>query len=779
MKEIIITSSVLILCIMLIRVIFKGKISSRLQYALWILVALRLMIPASAQIYMAIGSIDEFRIMDLTRMAESKVGDVTEQLEQPVPVKFAMSINGTVGELAADYILENDGDPLTTADGPTSVFYAGTIGFTWLDILRGIWIGGMMVVALWMIITNIVFARELHKGRKEFVFPESLYENLSQDEHLSAIDVKASEQSDDGEIRGAKRKIKVYTIGGLASPCLYGVPFRESVYLTQDIVEDKEKLRHVLTHEMCHKKHGDSFWSILRSVLLIIYWMNPLVWVAAVLSKRDCELACDEEALLMLGEEERIPYGETLLSIITRKGKLSDIACTATTMTGSGKSVKERIKYIADKPRVLGVTVAAVLVLVTVVSVLVFTKSPLFHGTTWEGETTLTAGDMQITLPETIAGISGYEMNDDGDIIIYQVASGEEVGRFCEVSYGEAVLLVEQGRKVIPIGDYGRNSYLEEYMRSLFHIDTTTTHTYTPTTHIYIPNESTTHNYYAPDNSADDSGVLYHEDRYYYEPGSEGIPGTDSNNDDTTYIIEDKILAPEDMMSEESYSGGNYHIPSPQDSNWEIIPLSEQELELEEEIKHRVEELERIEEELVLQAEQEAERELQEREQMYEELIKQLEEEIEVLRHAEEEMKRRTGGVLATEDMYSSEEIDGSGSIDDDTTYIIVDGDASATPPLRESIHYPTEEIDGVESTDYPPEEIEGEEFVYYVEDSVEYLPNEEIIVTDIPSDTAIKCYIYVKGDYSGVKTQYLQELNYIDSVLRAVLEQVIVVESD
>lgn len=716
MKEIIITSSVLILCIMLIRVIFMGKISSRLQYALWILVALRLVIPASAQIYMAIGSIEEFRIMDLTKMAESRVGDVTEQLEQPVPLRFEMSMNGAAGKLAAEYILEKS-DDLPAADGPTSVFYAGRIGFTWLDILRGIWAGGMVIVALWMIITNIIFTRKLHRERKEFVLPETLYENLPQDEE--------SLEAKDGKRSKLIGRTKIYTVDGLASPCLYGVPFKEAVYLTQDITEDKNRLRHVLIHEMCHKKHGDSCWSILRSVLLIIYWMNPLVWVAAVLSKRDCELACDEEALLMLGEEERISYGETLLSIITRKGKLSDMACTATTMTGSGKSVKERIKHIADKPRVLGVTVAAVLVLVMIVSVLVFTKNPLFHGTTWEGETTFTAGDMQITLPETIAGISGYEMNNDGDIVIYQIASGEEVGRFCEVSYGEAVLLVEQDREVIPIGDYGRNLYLKEYLTSFFYPDITTEHYYTPY-------DSTTHNYDSPE--------------------SEGVPGTDSNSDDTTYIIEDETYNPSfttepglPFFDEDGnimgydYGSGDYHIPPPQKSDWEVIPLSEEDLEAE--IKHREDEIKRIEEELVLQAEQEAAREMQERERMLQELIEQREEEIAALKQLlEEEIKLRTEGVLATEYTHIFEEGDELASIDDDTTYILED------------------EV---------------------TEESVDYLPNEEIVVREIPRNTAIECYIYVKGDYSGVKTQYLQELNYIDSVLRAVAEQVTVVESD
>ena len=46
MLEIIITSSVLILAILLIRKICWGKISRRMQYGLWILVVIRLLVPA-------------------------------------------------------------------------------------------------------------------------------------------------------------------------------------------------------------------------------------------------------------------------------------------------------------------------------------------------------------------------------------------------------------------------------------------------------------------------------------------------------------------------------------------------------------------------------------------------------------------------------------------------------------------------------------------------------------------------------------------------------------
>ena len=47
MKEILLTSSVLILALLLLRLLFRKAISRRVQYALWGLVALRLLVPVS------------------------------------------------------------------------------------------------------------------------------------------------------------------------------------------------------------------------------------------------------------------------------------------------------------------------------------------------------------------------------------------------------------------------------------------------------------------------------------------------------------------------------------------------------------------------------------------------------------------------------------------------------------------------------------------------------------------------------------------------------------
>lgn len=541
MKEILITATVLILCVLLIRQIFRGKISSRLQYALWFLVALRLVIPVSAQF--DLGPFSRFRLMDLV---EEESG-ITERLEETIrleePIQMSVNSKSILFRLfTTDEIRETlEGMP---ADGPTSVFMAGTLGFSRLDVLWFLWGFGALIVGVWILAANMAFSRRLRKTRQPFALPEEMK-------------------------RG--RLPAFYLAEGISSPCLYGFPGREAVYLTADVAGDADRLRHVVVHELVHKKHGDSFWALLRSVLVTVYWFHPLVWVAAACSKRDCELACDEAALAMLGEEERISYGETLLSIITRKGRVTDLICTATTMTGSGKSVKERIQFIAREPKVFYAAVAGALFLIAAVCLFVFTKDTRFQGITVDRQEglTVTGADMQISLPASIGGISGCVVEKESDdVVIYHIGAQEEVGRFSRMPLKDALELVDEGREVMPVGYDGYNYLLRAYLGEPL---SRTEHTYTSAV------EETTRADASFEKKEETEGVLGHEDiitedtlpaesittelidedhfttQHSYIPEHEagadqvgtdsrvgtGVPGTDSN-DDTTYIMEDK-----------------------------------------------------------------------------------------------------------------------------------------------------------------------------------------------------------------------------------------------
>lgn len=88
-----------------------------------------------------------------------------------------------------------------------------------------------------------------------------------------------------------------------------------SIYVTPEAAADKAVLRHVLTHEATHYRHGDPLWAVVRGVCLAVHWWNPMVWLAAIRSKEDAELACDACAVKRLGEAERMAYGRTLVSL--------------------------------------------------------------------------------------------------------------------------------------------------------------------------------------------------------------------------------------------------------------------------------------------------------------------------------------------------------------------------------------------------------------------------------------------------------------------------------
>lgn len=310
MREILITATVLILCILLIRRIFRGKISSRLLYALWLLVAFRLVGTGVAQV--DLGPLSDFRLMDLVEEDKSGIAErLNETIRLEEPVQITADSRSILFRLFTTDEIRESVESLPK-DGPTSVFMAGTLGFSRLDVLWFLWGMGAFIVGVWIIVTNIVFSRSLRKTRKPFELPEGVKAVIFGEE-------EGSPEKKSRRLFARKRRLPViYLTEGISSPCLYGFPGREAVYLTAEVTEDADKLRHVVVHELVHKKHGDSFWALLRSILVTVYWFHPLVWVAAACSKRDCELACDEGALAMLGEEERISYGETLLSIITR-----------------------------------------------------------------------------------------------------------------------------------------------------------------------------------------------------------------------------------------------------------------------------------------------------------------------------------------------------------------------------------------------------------------------------------------------------------------------------
>lgn len=332
MKEILITSSVLIAVILLLRFVLGKRVSKRLIYATWLLVALRLLLP--------------FQFGELS----FSITAVSEQLEQQSPIiqqvqeDFQQPLVGPGQEviydqLMQDYLFQNDTATLPPAvETQLHQEAAAATAITPQQLFTLIWISGMVLTAGWFVITNLLFLRKAQRGSVVF------------DECSSPIPVRISPS--------------------VSTPCLAGL-FRPRIYLTPESTEVPRALSHVLTHELAHLKHRDHIWSWVRCLCLCIYWFDPLVWVAAIVSKRDCELACDEAALKQLGEHQRIAYGKTLLATVTHSPVR--VFQTTTAMSESGKQLKERVNFIVKKPKNLFIAAVCLVLAATLTTTVVFT----------------------------------------------------------------------------------------------------------------------------------------------------------------------------------------------------------------------------------------------------------------------------------------------------------------------------------------------------------------------------------------------------------------------
>lgn len=129
-------------------------------------------------------------------------------------------------------------------------------------------------------------------------------------------------------------------------PMVMGV-LRPVVVLPESSPNLGEKgLSEILRHELIHCKRGDVLYKWLVVLVTALHWFNPVVkWLGRRIAL-DCELSCDQAVLAALPREERIGYGELLLTMAA--GRRLPAGITATTLCDEKRQLKTRIQGILN-----------------------------------------------------------------------------------------------------------------------------------------------------------------------------------------------------------------------------------------------------------------------------------------------------------------------------------------------------------------------------------------------------------------------------------------------
>lgn len=278
------TLSALIAAVLLVRAAFKNRVPKRLLYALWLVVLLKLCLPGTAY------------ALPLLPAEQTAAAQQTETPAQSAP--------------AAQQPTQAAAQPQTPAQQPASQPQEAAKPAAAMPLVTEpvlvIWSCGSALLGLWLLLTWLVFTVRLCRSRR---------------------------------FLGRRGRVRIYAAGSISSPCLAGlIP---AVYLTEDVVQsDAAEL--VLRHELTHLRHLDPLWSFCRAAAVTVYWWNPFVWLAAFVSGRDAELACDEAVAVKLSPAQRVAYARAILAQAPRKAAALSLA---------GPPVKERIVFLTRKQR--------------------------------------------------------------------------------------------------------------------------------------------------------------------------------------------------------------------------------------------------------------------------------------------------------------------------------------------------------------------------------------------------------------------------------------------
>ena len=297
LKEVL-TVSALIAVVLLVRAIFKNRVPKRMLYALWLVVLLKLCLPGT--------------LVSLPVLPAEDAAVPAQSAERPVQT-------APVIQRPAQTVTK----PQTPAQQPVSPVQEtakpAAKPLTTAQILQIAWFSGSALLGLWLFGAWAVFTIRLHRGRR---------------------------------FLGKRGGTCIYVSGAVKSPCLAGlIP---AVYLTEDVLQaDEAEL--ILRHELTHLRHLDFLWSLCRTAAVTVYWWNPFIWLAAICSKRDAELACDEAVAAKLPESKRLAYARAILAQAPRKTAALSLA---------GPPVKERILFLTKKQRTSVLCVILALLLV-------------------------------------------------------------------------------------------------------------------------------------------------------------------------------------------------------------------------------------------------------------------------------------------------------------------------------------------------------------------------------------------------------------------------------
>ena len=255
----------LALLILVAQAVFRRQLPPRWRCALWLLVAVRLLVPLSLHSAASLFNL----VPPLRRPAETAMrpppelsGDpqALRGLDRPLSLTGApVSPTATSADPASPRAEPASG--VATVAPPTAAPTPAPRPLNWPRLLFGLWLTGALAMGACLLLSTFVLARRFR--------PALRLRDPTVDERLRTAQRR---------LGLAAAPLPIHECDRLGSPALYGC-WRPRLLLPAGFVQrfSAAELDYVLLHELAHVQRRDLPVNWLLSLLQAVHWFNPLV----------------------------------------------------------------------------------------------------------------------------------------------------------------------------------------------------------------------------------------------------------------------------------------------------------------------------------------------------------------------------------------------------------------------------------------------------------------------------------------------------------------------
>lgn len=340
------TTSVVIVAVIMLGTLLNKRYMAKWKYLLWIVLALRLLIPFNYKT-----TDPQLRIQIPAKVSNMEMSDVLglespilEEHEEPFTGPQTAEALNTKPQTAE--VLYTKPETHDSESVKPDIQQESKFSITLLQALSYLWATVTVCLLLWQLTGFFLYKRNVLRRGKVVRNP-----------------VLLAQLSELSQELGIRKSITFIIYDNINSPMVIG--FWHPVLALPKEEYARDESFYILRHELIHLRRHDVCAKFLLLLARDVHWFNPVIYLMHREAVVDMELACDEAVVRDSSYDQREAYTETLMSTLSShqyKGP-----SLSTHFSGGKRVMKKRFKNILTKVKKKnGVILFAVILVLTV-----------------------------------------------------------------------------------------------------------------------------------------------------------------------------------------------------------------------------------------------------------------------------------------------------------------------------------------------------------------------------------------------------------------------------